>query len=363
MVDVVSDTRLWFRFGGTSLLTGISQEPKQTESLQRSPRGPMSEAGSGLKILRRRQPYPVVSGGCANNEPIELDFDDLYFPSYQRELVSSHAKILAEYKSGLAGVLTVGNGDSWSKADKYAVIDGRQRMEAMRKRGYTSAWCSVIETESLEHEVLLFLEANETRSSVSTTDRHVAKLIAHQQPNEDIEGAAQRAGVCFDRRKSKRYPLLDSIGQVQAVFRWGMEKCNVPQADMVKGLETALGAANAAWRPPTLTVQRGRGKWITGNAVAGLTLLCTRYANDFDVHELADVLKRVKLEEVEKNFGAEHPHLIRARNATAWRLWLLYFQHYPNGDLRNKGRRKSPVQALCPDVMNWAENLVQNKVL
>ena len=299
-------------------------------------------------------------------KPVLVPLSEIEIPEYQRGIVGTVGKINREgFNEYLAGTILLGDRSKWRNGtsdiptNHKALIDGHQRNHVMKGLNYSHTWAMVIPTDSLEDEAGMFLAANEGRTVVSTQDRHVAGLIARNPINVGIEDAAIAAGLTFNKRDKSGLVLIDPIGQVKAVHKWATEKCDVPDTTFYDGLEVALTSMKAAWYLPAW-------KRLTGNAVASITLLAIGFSSGdaaADVELLTKALAQNDLlVRVEKNFAAEHPHMIRQRNPRAWRFWLRYLAAFPNPKPES-GRGRSKVRQLYPLVDDWTEEMVGDKIL
>ncbi len=97
-------------------------------------------------------------------------------PSYQRGVKKKHKNIVDEYDQTVLGHLLVGerrDGTFW-------VVDGLQRVTAMKKKGILYSPCEVFASEGPEHEAKIFTLAgsSKTRSNLTAADRYRAALAA-----------------------------------------------------------------------------------------------------------------------------------------------------------------------------------------
>lgn len=119
----------------------------------------------------------------------------LHFAAYQREEVSlqNTRSIAADFDWEKFGTLTVMERTNGS----LYVVDGRQRLSAVRLRGLPSEAdvpCMVYRSEGIEHEARAFLVLNKNRKQVTAVDRHNAAVIAKMEPYVSIDNYIRGAG-------------------------------------------------------------------------------------------------------------------------------------------------------------------------
>lgn len=138
----------------------------------------MSEA-KGVGMLTTKTALRVV-----NIEDIGFD------PSYQRDVVRSHRKIVSEFDENALGVPLVGqrsDGTLWC-------VDGRQRLTALGKLGKKTVRAEVFVSSGPEHEANVFKLVNGGRTKLQPGELFRAKLTAGDQEAWAIKSAVEAAG-------------------------------------------------------------------------------------------------------------------------------------------------------------------------
>jgi len=126
---------------------------------------------------------PKITGQCIKYLPL----DELEMGDYQRDTDSKQvADIVAGFDRAKLGVLTVSQRDG-----AYYLIDGGHRSTALRKLGYTHAYCDVLTGESYERESELFRKQNVNKRSVKPYDFFRAGIagndVACMKINDSVE--------------------------------------------------------------------------------------------------------------------------------------------------------------------------------
>lgn len=107
--------------------------------------------------------------------PIESFFSD--FDAYQREKRRRFVEQYAtpeRFKESRIGTLSV----SERPDGRYAVVDGQQRWEILRKMGWTHVWANLYTGLTLQQEALLFVDLNFARTNVKSWDHYKAARTA-----------------------------------------------------------------------------------------------------------------------------------------------------------------------------------------
>lgn len=112
--------------------------------------------------------------------------------TYQRDVQSKVDKIAKEWDDKKCAVLLV----SYRKdIDKYAVIDGQNRMKAAIKRGMTHLLCLIFEDLTVAEEAKLFVEQNDNVSKIASADKFKGLLVMGDQTCLIIKNLCDEFGV------------------------------------------------------------------------------------------------------------------------------------------------------------------------
>lgn len=165
-------------------------------------------AGSALKVLYL--------------EGIQTD------PSYQRDIVPGHKKIVANFDPIALGIPLVGereDGTLW-------IVDGLQRITALRKLNKKQVRAEVFASKGPEHEAHIFKLVNKNRTQLRPLQIYAAMLTAGDETAWAIKKIVEEYG--FKIPNSKKNPpghtavetlanQLACIGAVSSVFKYGGE--------------------------------------------------------------------------------------------------------------------------------------------
>jgi hypothetical protein len=111
-------------------------------------------------------------------------------PSYQRGVVVKHKRIVSEFDEDALGVMLVGqreDGSLW-------VVDGLQRVTALKKLGWFEARFNVFRSNGPEHEAQVFKLVNKNRTSLTATQLFHALLTAGDEECWAVKRVAESLG-------------------------------------------------------------------------------------------------------------------------------------------------------------------------
>lgn len=111
-------------------------------------------------------------------------------PSYQRGVVDKHKKIVSEFDEDALGVMLAGqreDGSLW-------VVDGLQRVTALKKLGWTEARFNVFRSNGPEHEAQVFKLVNKNRTSLTAAQLFHALLTAGDEECWAVKKIAESLG-------------------------------------------------------------------------------------------------------------------------------------------------------------------------
>jgi hypothetical protein len=156
-----------------------------------------------MKIKRRK---------IAVFEIAELHIAD----EYQREVIEAHvAKIGGdEFVEEALGLPCIGVRGDGTKS----VVDGMQRITALRNMGYTHVECEWFESRGKEHEALVFLLKNNYKR-LKSHELFKARLTAADEETVLIYEAITEAGLGVRGIESKHRHRLQAVSSAKAVYR------------------------------------------------------------------------------------------------------------------------------------------------
>ena len=165
------------------------------------------------------------------------------------------AGIVRHFDPAKLGVLVVSH-----RADgTYSVLDGQHRLAALRRLGYTSANCIVLEGMSIREEADYFRRQNENKQTLRIADTFNASVWAEDEESMQIKRLMDKYN--FRHGKSGQPMCICAIGALQQIIRqFGTE-----------ALELTLASIAATWPRDTTILRR--------EMLAGLGEFWKRYAH------------------------------------------------------------------------------------
>lgn len=151
-------------------------------------------------------------------------------PSYQRGVVKNHKLIVADFNQQALGIPLVGqreDGSLW-------IVDGLQRITALKKLNKTVVRAEVFVSKGPEHEAEVFKLVNANRTKVTSQDLFKAKLAGNDAEAWAIKDAVEAAGfkLTTTHRPGKKetpatdkdWKLVSSFNTLTQMYRkWGAE--------------------------------------------------------------------------------------------------------------------------------------------
>jgi hypothetical protein len=144
-----------------------------------------------------------------------------YDPSYQRDVVPGHKKIVAEYMPEALGVPLVGereDGTLWC-------VDGRQRLTALAKLGKKHVRANVFASRGPEHEAEVFKRVNRDRTKLRPVELFNAMLSAGDEEAWGVKKVVEEFGFSIVKTKLNQAPhttpetLAKQMGCVNSLLR------------------------------------------------------------------------------------------------------------------------------------------------
>jgi hypothetical protein len=111
-------------------------------------------------------------------------------PSYQREVKNRHKRIAGDFREEALGIPLVAeraDGSLW-------IVDGLQRITALRRIGRKQVRAEVFSSNGPEHEAEIFKLVNMERTRLTPVEEFRALLTAHDDAAWKIKEAVERQG-------------------------------------------------------------------------------------------------------------------------------------------------------------------------
>lgn len=111
-------------------------------------------------------------------------------PSYQREVKPGHRKIMADFDETAFGVPLVGEREDCT----LWIVDGLQRITAVKKLGHEKVRVEVFASNGPEHEALVFKLVNLNRTRLRPIEEFRALLTSHDETCWMIRNVVEECG-------------------------------------------------------------------------------------------------------------------------------------------------------------------------
>lgn len=156
------------------------------------------------------------------NQPVaaKIDIDKVVVDtSYQRSrsLAALHAKIASDFSWGAFGRPLIGKRET-DHGTEYFVIDGQQRINALRASGYKGQIPVLfVENADRVREAELFSKVNADRAPVNAVERFRAAVVAGREPEKTIQDFFSANGfVVVDTANSTGH--VNCVTKVKAIW-------------------------------------------------------------------------------------------------------------------------------------------------
>jgi hypothetical protein len=104
----------------------------------------------------------------------------------------------------------------------FAILDGLQRYEAMKSKGYESAWCAVYEEMDLAAEASFFYRRNRFRKAVHPYYQFNARVLMGETTANAIQTIVTRAGYVL-HINAKPVDNISAIRAAEDAYKYGSE--------------------------------------------------------------------------------------------------------------------------------------------
>lgn len=235
---------------------------------------PKAEKVPKEKKAKKEQPAPEPVDNQAVLDlchPEELSLEELNVDrSYQRGVVDTHVKkMLKDFRPYALGCLIAGQRED----DTYWTVDGVQRSEVLRRKGYKSYHFMVFKSDGPRHEAEIFGCINAKRKGLLKTEQFSADLTAEQEEATSINKIVTEAG--FELGKATAWPKLDCVMALRKIYRKGGEEL----------LTKTLSTLNEAWD--------GNREACREFIVFGVADFMSKYKDLYDHSRFVEVLSKI----------------------------------------------------------------------
>lgn len=125
--------------------------------------------------------------------------------SYQRPLREKHKKIAREFDQDAFGVPQVAE----REGPEYFIVDGQQRVAALKILGRSEVRCNVFYSEGPEYEALMFRKINRDRTGLQPAELFQADLAAGDATAWAIKEIAEQSGYKIGKPGDKSLKLSE----------------------------------------------------------------------------------------------------------------------------------------------------------
>lgn len=120
--------------------------------------------------------------------------------SYQREIKNKHKRIVADFNAEAFGIPVAGqreDGSLW-------IVDGLQRISALRKMGKTEVRIEVFASRGPEHEAEVFKVINMNRAKLTSAEEFRCLLTAHDPTAWAVKEVGEKCGFTLQYKCGKK---------------------------------------------------------------------------------------------------------------------------------------------------------------
>ncbi len=184
-----------------------------------------------------------------------LSLDALFADDrYQREPIAPFIDATVQrFDPTLVGTLDV----SARSDGTYAILDGLQRTEVLKRVKKMSAWCAVYTEMNLKHEAEFFFRKNRDRRNMHPYYALRARLVAGEQGPRDIFEIVDKAGfrLASGGRAKQNIVAIGAVEEVYGMRALHREESLTPTLATIKEAFYGLDAATEG------TIIRGLGRF------------------------------------------------------------------------------------------------------
>ena len=199
-------------------------------------------ARNAEKSGERRSPRMLTASSALRVIALDVIQTD---PSYQREIVPKHKKIVAEFNEEALGIPVVGqreDGSLW-------IVDGLQRLTALRKLERKTVRAEVFVSRGPEHEAEVFRLINQNRTKLKSAELFHALLASGDEVAWVVKKTAESLGfqlTTSTRQRNSGKSLGDAernaklLTAVSALY-------NIAKTSGAEGIKFVLTTIDHGW--------------------------------------------------------------------------------------------------------------------
>lgn len=196
-------------------------------------------------------------------------------PSYQRDVLESHKKIAKDFMPEALGVPLVAQRDDGD----LMLVDGLQRVSALRGMGKSKVLAEVFASRGPEHEAEVFRRVNKNRTKLTPGQLFKAMLTEGDKTAWEIKETVEQTGFTLKLGTHGGKNTKTSYKEVSCVNTM----LNVVKTCGTEGLKFALTAISRSWENDPLATYN--------YVVAGLALFHKNQEGGVDLDRLVPRLQ------------------------------------------------------------------------
>lgn len=160
--------------------------------------------GNGIRpgvLTSKGQVMRNDNGGLGNYRDVNLAYIRID-ESYQRDVQKRCEVIYNDLKEPLIGSVLIGersDGSLW-------LVDGRQRVTALKKLKKKSVHASIFKSNGPQHEAEMFIATNQQRTKVSSYDSYRARLVARDEAAIQVDTVVRELGFTIAKSRDNKRP-------------------------------------------------------------------------------------------------------------------------------------------------------------
>lgn len=202
-----------------------------------------------------------------------LNIEDLNIcEAYQRTIVKAQVRrICRHFDKDSLGLPCVGvrvDGSHW-------VVDGQQRIEALKILGHQTVTCEIFHSNGPAHEASVFRHKNKDRTGITAGALFKARITEGEESAVCIKATAERCGFRISyRHGGTDWPHIGCVAALDRIYERGG----------VRHLEDVLTVVHEAWE--------GETSAIHNSILSGLSTVLSKCGDHIDLKRLVQVLSR-----------------------------------------------------------------------
>lgn len=187
-------------------------------------------------------------------------------PSYQRDIKSSHKKIIANFEPHALGIPLLGERDDGS----LWVVDGLQRITALKALGKTEVRAEVFHSSGPEHEAKIFVFVNGNRTKLNSCELFFGRLCAGDEVAWELKKCVEERGYSI--------PKKTRAGQNAKALLSPRLMYDIVKDHGTDSIKWLLGVIDKAWPGDPVGIKEG--------IIGGMALFYRRRDGQIDTDKL-----------------------------------------------------------------------------